>query len=154
MRVICVLIFLILCTIATIAWAGEKHKVVRVVDGDTIVLEKLGAVRLASLDTPESDKHPDPRKKNQCYGKEASEYLTKRLLGQYVRIKYGEEKTGVYDRPLVYVKLGRKSINIELIKNGYAYTYPSKDYKTVVRYMRYERHARSRKLGLWGACYK
>jgi endonuclease YncB( thermonuclease family) len=47
----------------------------RVVDGDTVILERIGRVRLIGVDTPES---VDPRRPVERFGREASEFL-KRL---------------------------------------------------------------------------
>ena len=48
--------------------ASESYRVIRVVDGDTIVLERIGKVRLIGIDTPET---VDPRRPVQRFGKDA-----------------------------------------------------------------------------------
>src|SRR3989338_980161 len=58
---------------------GDWYPVVKVVDGDTIVVAKNGksmTVRLIGVDTPET---VDPRKPVQCFGKAASDE-TKKML--------------------------------------------------------------------------
>jgi len=82
---------LIFILLALYARAGEKpthkprakwHLVVRVVDGDTLVLENKERVRLIGVDTPET-KHP--RKPVEYYGKEATAFTNlTRLLGERV----------------------------------------------------------------------
>ena len=131
--------------------ASNKFLVTRVVDGDTIKLEGGITVRLLGIDTPES---VHPRKPVECYGPEASKYLKDRVLGEMVHLKFGVDKADRYGRMLAYVYMGRTDINQELVKKGYAYVYPSKDYKTIHRYLHHARKARGKKLGLWGACYK
>ena len=55
---------------------GQTYLVTRVVDGDTIVIEPIGKVRLIGVDTPET---VDPRRPVQQFGKEASDF-TKRMV--------------------------------------------------------------------------
>lgn len=62
------------------------YTVTRVVDGDTIWVDRRGMnekIRLIGVDTPELY---DPRKPVQCFGQEASDY-TKALLGQQVYLE-------------------------------------------------------------------
>ena len=60
---------------------SEYRQVVRVVDGDTIVLDGNEKVRLIGVDTPET-KHP--RKPVEYFGKEASAF-TKRMVARETR---------------------------------------------------------------------
>ena len=53
---------------------SSAQLVTRVVDGDTIVVEGVGSVRLIGVDTPET---VDPRKPVQLFGKEASEFTSR-----------------------------------------------------------------------------
>ena len=65
-----------------------QYIVIRVVDGDTIVIDYKGKyekVRFLCVDTPESV-HPD-KKQNIPLGKAASDYTTKRLEGKYVDLE-------------------------------------------------------------------
>jgi len=68
--------------------AGQ-HRVIRVVDGDTIVIKYNGKhekVRFLCVNTPESV-HPD-KKQNIPMGKVASRYTQKKLTGKYVKQKF------------------------------------------------------------------
>lgn len=91
-------------------------RVVKVVDGDTVVV-KLDRgpvkVRLIGVDTPEknasdkleNDSHRfgQSKKELKFLGKESSE-ITKRLVnGKTVRLSFDEEKTDKYGRTLAYV---------------------------------------------------
>ena len=105
--------------------APELHglyNVVRVVDGDTIIVDIDGAetrVRIIGIDTPESV-HPDDTL-NSERGKVASDYTSALLTGKQVYLEYGEEKTDKYGRTLAYVFLSDKTmIEAELLKNGMA----------------------------------
>jgi micrococcal nuclease len=150
-KLVLLIFFMVILLLGSLQAFGVTHlKVVRVVDGDTVVLEKLGSVRLLSVDTPET---VHPRKSVECYGPEASAFLKERIQGKRVRVVYGMDKVDKYGRALVYIYLGRKNINRELVRYGYAYVYPSADLKTVKSFLNEARKARSKKLGLWGRCY-
>ncbi|HUU41663.1 MAG TPA: hypothetical protein VMW42_12035, partial [Desulfatiglandales bacterium] len=78
-------LFLILPSLSLAA----QHKVIRVVDGDTIVVDykdKSEKVRLLCVNTPESV-HPD-KKQNIPMGKVASDYTKKRLKEKYVDLQF------------------------------------------------------------------
>ncbi|MBU3668710.1 MAG: thermonuclease family protein [Candidatus Taylorbacteria bacterium] len=134
----------------------EYVKVVRVVDGDTIVVAKGMAdvkVRMIGVNAPES---VDPRRKVECMGKESSEYIKNMLSDAYVYLEK-DESQGEYDkynRLLRYVFLSTStiSVNEELIKNGFAheYTYDT-SYKYQLRFKQAEREARDSELGLWNS---
>jgi micrococcal nuclease len=142
---------------------GARARVVRVVDGDTLVVEVLevmdgpGAgdpplgeevrLRLIGIDTPESVK---PNSPVECFGKEASAAAEALLEDQeVVLVKDVEERDG-FDRLLRYVYLGAEMANARLVVNGYAtaYTYPPN-----VRHSEFfvdlERQARESERGLW-----
>lgn len=99
------------------------YDVVRVVDGDTIVVSVEGKevkVRLIGVDTPESV-HEDETK-NTAEGKEASEWTTNLLTGKQVYLEYDVENEDNYGRTLAYVYLddGITMVNRLLLENGLA----------------------------------
>jgi endonuclease YncB( thermonuclease family) len=71
--------------------------VVRVVDGDTIVLDGQEKVRLIGVDTPET---VDPRKPVQYFGHEASAFTTHHLAGKAVHLAYDWQRQDRYRRTL------------------------------------------------------
>ena len=87
------------------AEAVVQDRVERVVDGDTLVLSKLGRVRMIGMNTPETVA-PAQRQgaPAQCYGPEASA-ATKALLpaGTAVRIETDAAPEDKYGRTLAYV---------------------------------------------------
>lgn len=101
-------------------FTGDVVTVVRVVDGDTIVVRRDGEderVRLLNVDTPET-KHPD--EPVECLGPETTEYLESQLSrGDEVRLEYDEERTDRYDRTLAGVYKGDALLNAEIARNGY-----------------------------------
>lgn len=99
------------------------YEVVRVVDGDTIIVDVDGEevqVRLIGVDTPESVSTDES--KNTTEGKEASEYTTEQLTGKPVYLEYDEGLTDTYGRTLAYVYLedGKTMFNETLLEQGYA----------------------------------
>ena len=131
-----------------------------VIDGDTIILkranEKIKA-RLIGVNTPELD---GPYTKKECFGKEASQYAKKELLGKKVYIKFdpSQSKFDKYGRALVYVYTKDGELfNKKLIESGYAYefTYKGVPYKYQKEFKNAQKTAKKLKRGLWGkACIK
>jgi len=99
-------------------WEVKQCKVVKVVDGDTIVVtgweDGETKIRMLNVDTPESV-HPDATK-NSPEGKKASEFTFKHLTGATVLIQSKGEK-GNYGRLLAYVFV---NYNILLIQEGHS----------------------------------
>lgn len=131
---------------------GRKniYLVKRVIDGDTIELEDGERVRYIGIDTPET---VDPRKPVQCFGKEASLANRELVGGKSVRLEKDVSNKDKYGRLLRYVYQGDKFINLELVKNGYAYayTYPP-DVKNSKLFLEAQKVAREARLGLWENC--
>jgi len=100
-------------------FAGQ-YKVVRVVDGDTIVIRYSGKyekVRLLCVDTPESV-HPD-KKQNIPMGKVATRYTQKKLTDKYVKLEFEIHRLrGNYGRLLAYVFVDGQNLNLDLVRQG------------------------------------
>ncbi|NJL12398.1 MAG: hypothetical protein HC913_04970 [Microscillaceae bacterium] len=132
---------------------GMVARVVRVADGDTLIVKRLGRrykVRLIGVDTPESLR--SLYQSVMPFGKEASEYTKKRLRkGKRVFLYYDREARDKFGRLLAYVYLSRgEFFNATLVRKGYAF---AKEYPPNVRHSRYlthlEKKARFRRRGLW-----
>lgn len=98
----------------------QTYKVLRVVDGDTIIVDKDGKqekVRMIGVDTPETVK---PNTPVQPYGKEASDFTKRHLTNQKVRLEYDKQEKDRYGRTLAYVWLGKEMFNEKLAKEGLA----------------------------------
>lgn len=108
--------------------------VVRVVDGDTIVV-RLGdgwstRVRLIGIDTPEV--HPSDKLRRdaqrtgkdaaaiQALGAKASEFTKKHLAGQHIQLERDATALDRYGRALAYVWLGDELYNLVIVREGYA----------------------------------
>lgn len=127
--------------------------VVRVVDGDTIVVLRGGdetKVRLIGINAPES---VDPERPVQCYGKEAGLHMKMLLEGRSVQLTYDDtqDRYDKYGRLLAYVyRDDGLFVNEEMIHDGYAYEYTFKTpYVFQQEFKSTEREARSEVSGLW-----
>ena len=138
--------------------AGETYRVVKVIDGDTLVISKDGAdmtLRLIGIDAPES---MDPRRRVQCFGREASDEARRLLEGKQVVLKMdvSQGERDKYGRTLAYVYVPASVrpegilINEYMIENGFAheYTYAT-PYKYQNEFKAAEVRARIKQRGMW-----
>lgn len=141
----------------------EQAKVVRVVDGDTVVVDRGRGeekIRFVLVNTPET-KHP--KKGVEFYGKEASDFTKNVLSNKTVYLQKDVSETDKYGRLLRYIWLERptsnepsneevrtKCFNAILLAGGYANvsTFPP-DLQYVDLFRQIEREAREKNLGLW-----
>src|SRR3954465_5035207 len=98
---------LLVPALVALALAGDKDAeacpVVRVIDGDTIVVKVEGKdtrVRLIGVDTPETVRLNKPV---EYFGKEASAFTKRLLEGERVTLEYDRQKADRYRRTLAYV---------------------------------------------------
>ena len=147
--------FLTACLIAFPSLAvAEQYKVVRVVDGDTIVIKyggKYEKVRLLCVNTPESV-HPD-EKQNIPMGKVASKYTQKKLAGKYVKLEFEVNRLrGNYGRLLAYVFVDGQNLNLDLVRQGLSpyYTKYGKSQRYDSEFRLAEKQARKEKINIWG----
>ncbi|MDU4671509.1 MAG: thermonuclease family protein [Finegoldia magna] len=134
---------------------NNLYEVVRVVDGDTVILNidgKKTRVRLIGIDTPESV--AEDKSRNVKEGKIASEYTKNLLKNKKVRVEFDEEKQDVYERKLGYLFLDDEFINEKLLKEGMAKLYTkttNQKYSEPLR--KAEQYARENKKGFWKDFY-
>ena len=123
----------------------------RVVDGDTVVLEKNGyeyKVRLIGVDTPESV-HLD-KNKNTKEGKIVSDFTKERLTGKKVDIEFDVKPQDKYGRYLVYLYVDGISYNEVLLEEGMARVMMiSPNVKNKELYAQIEKRAKDKKIGIW-----
>jgi micrococcal nuclease len=127
------------------------HQVVRVIDGDTLELEREDTIRLLGVDAPES---------NECFGPEATSYLTLLLEGKHVRLEKDISGADRFERLLRYVYIPSDDIrsddvflNQELVRQGYALTSaqaPDNRYRDLLSSA--QESARANNLGMWAVC--
>jgi micrococcal nuclease len=152
LRIISLLIALLIIS-PELTFAGQ-YKVVRVVDGDTVVIKfggKYDKVRLLCVNTPESV-HPDD-KQNIPMGKVASRYTQKKLIGKYVDLEFEIKRLGGnYERLPAYVFVDGQNLNLDLVRKGLSpyYTKYGKSEKYDAEFRAAEKQARKEKLNIWG----
>lgn len=127
------------------------YKIVRIVDGDTLVINYNGVdekVRLIGVDTPESV-HPDATKNNE-FGKIASDFSKNYLDGKEVTLQFDVQERDQYGRILAYVYINGAMYNKTLLQEGMAKvaTYPP-NVKYVDDFKALEKTARENNKGLW-----
>ncbi len=121
-------------------------KVVKVVDGDTIhVLDRgrsLYKIRLGGIDAPE---------RKQAFGRKSTRNLAKYIAGEFVEVEYN--KTDHYGRIIGKVLKDRLDINLQQVRDGYAWhyeRYQNEQSATDRRlYSEAELSARQNRIGLW-----
>jgi micrococcal nuclease len=116
-----------------------KGQVVYVTDGDTLTLQvknKQYVIRLLGIDAPEDD---------QPFGKQAAKTLSDKVFKKTVKVDtYGKD---VYGNTLGIVDLEGKNINLELVKEGFAWHYAA--YSASKTLAHAEDEAKKAKIGLW-----
>jgi micrococcal nuclease len=134
--------------------SGERGtaRVVRVVDGDTVILAGLGSSRIVGVDTPETVKPDTPV---QCFGPRASAF-SKHVLGAAGHVTYevALEPVDVYGRSLVYLWLpDGRFFNAMLLRRGLARPLPfPPNTRYAPRFQRLAERAARLGKGLWGRC--
>ncbi len=124
----------------------------RVIDGDSIVVEKDGEefrVRMIGIDTPET---VHPKKDVEFFGIEASNKLKEMIENKEVELLPDPTQDDVdrYGRLLRYVYLDDLDVNLEMIKQGYAFEYTYRvPYEKQGEYKEAQEYAKENNLGLW-----
>ena len=121
-------------------------RVVRVTDGDTIVVLGPGdaqyKVRLTGIDAPE---------RGQAYGTKSKEHLSDSVAGKFVVVEY--DKRDRYERILGKVLLSNEDMNLEQIRAGLAWHYKKYQNEQTLSdrklYSDSEIEAKEAKRGLW-----
>jgi len=115
--------------------------VVKVVDGDTIVIESGYHVRYIGVDSPEAD---------ELYYSEAKQMNADLVEGKQVRLEADVTDKDKYGRLLRYVYADDVFVNAEMVRQGgaWALAYPP-DVKYQVYLEAMENEARQLKRGFW-----
>lgn len=129
--------------------AAIAADVVRVIDGDSIVVSMSGQaeeIRLIGIDAPEMGQRP--------WGRKAREHIKEILLRSSDRVSvfYDVQKRDKYGRLLAYVRTADGGLaNAEMLKDGYAalFTLPP-NVRYADEFRAAQEYARKRRLGIWG----
>lgn len=123
---------------------------VRVIDGDTMVVQLGGrheAVRLIGVYTFEPI---HPLKRVEHFGREASDFTRRMVEGKKVRLEFDRQPWDKYGRLLAYVYLPDGTLlNAEIIRQGYGFACTEYPFQHLEEFRRLEREARERRRGLW-----
>jgi len=115
-------------------------KVVAIADGDTLtVLDTANTqhkIRLHGIDAPE---------KGQAFGTKARENLAAKVFGKIVRVEVVDVDR--YSREVVRNYLGDRFINLEMVRDGFAWR--NVRYDKAGEFTDAEREAREKRRGLW-----
>lgn len=116
----------------------------KILDGDSIRFSTKDEVRLLGIDAPEY-KQNCYTSQNESYdcGGEAKNALKKIVKKQ--EIKCNRIKKDIYKRNLSECFVGETNINLEMLKQGWAVAYRTKD----KAYLEAQEYAKKNKLGLW-----
>lgn len=133
------LAFLLLASTPAHAWVG---RVVAVTDGDTIKVLQDGRetkIRLYGVDTPE---------KKQAFGQKAKDFTADMVAGKMVDVEPVDQDR--YGRTVGIVTVAGRSLNEELVKNGFAWVYRQYCRRGECSFwMKEESQARAAMIGLW-----
>ena len=140
------LLVVLLITHCLIQAGTLTGRVVRVTDGDTIVVLDAGnaqhKVRLTGIHAPE---------RGQAYGTKSKDHLSDSVAGKFVVVEY--DKRDRYERILGKVLLSDQDMNLEQIRAGLAWHYKKYQNEQTPAdrelYAQAEIEAREVRRGLW-----
>lgn len=135
------LLVILLCLFSLMFYGQVEGKIVKVKDGDTVVLldaeNKMITIRLAGVDCPE---------KNQDYGTTAKKFTSDAIFGK--QVKFERISTDLYGRQIGWVYYDTdKNLSEELLKNGLAWHYRKYDNSKILEGL--EQVARKDKINIW-----
>ena len=131
---------LILAIAITFSGCSKGHKVVEIVDGDTIIVKPRLQVRIIGIDAPENDvdsqkfkddlvKYETSQEQEAKVAKESKEELQALLLNKNVTLKYANDidyevlANGRTGRALRYVYLSNKDVGKLMLQKRLARTW-------------------------------
>ena len=139
------IVFLVALTVALTQADVTEGRVVRIVDGDTIVVEGQGIrqkVRLSGIDTPERD---------QPWGEAATREMRRLVAGKDVSVHW--YKTDRWDRLIGNVLVDGEDVGLLMIERGMAWHFKryADEQTTADRdaYSAAEKVAQGARRGLW-----
>jgi micrococcal nuclease len=147
------IMLVVLATLFLPSTALAYQNVVRVYDGDTVLLENGTRVRYLGIDTPEID-HEGGR--SDFMAEEARDVNRKMVEGKRVRLEYDQEKVDSYGRRLAYLFLPNgEMVNAVLVRRGLAHVMsirPNLKYRDVL--VGCQREAMTEGVGIWSSLSK
>lgn len=128
--------------------ASDRAKVVRVIDGDTVVIQTNEGseehVRIVGINAPE---------KGECFTNEATQRLANLVQGKAVVLEAGSpDKRDSFGRLLYYLRLGDVDIGAKLIQEGFVLSFPKYLHPRSQIYNDFQETAKIEEKGLWVTC--
>jgi len=153
------LIGLLFCSALSAAAAEVRGRVSWIYDGDTVMVDGVGKVRLLGIDTPEKE----ASERDKTYrrlgiasrqlrrgAKKATDFLIRNAKGQVVTLAYDRDRNDRYGRTLAYVTLADgRMLNRELLREGLACVYRRFDFRLKDDFLQVEAMAQGAGRGLW-----
>ncbi|MDE3744076.1 thermonuclease family protein [Maribacter polysaccharolyticus] len=134
----------ILSLFASLFISAQSGTVIKVKDGDTIVIldqdKQQHTIRVADIDCPE---------RGQPFSKIAKDFVSQEVFGQQVEVE--KLKTDRYGRTVGRVLYDEKDLALELLEHGLAWHY--KYFSDNEQMAQLEENARNEKKGLWADPY-
>ncbi len=146
-----IVLFLVWSLSASAQTLPTSGRVVRVFDGDTVMLDSGRKVRYLGVDTPEVDHEGD---RSECFAVAAWRENRRWVEGKVVRLEYDEVTIDPHGRLLAYVFVeGGRMVNLELIRGGYAFVHRvPKGFRRFPEFLEAQREALKERRGMWGRC--
>lgn len=134
------LALLLLCSVTLF---GKPAKVIRVIDGDTFVIETGERVRVLGINAPEMKTE---------LGEPAKQHLLALIDGKTVDLEpdHISKDRDVYGRLLRYVYLDGVDIDKKMVTDGWAIAFLKYRFDKEEEYRQEEIKAKSAALGIWG----
>lgn len=135
-------VLLIICIALPLCAQCLPAKVVRVIDGDTFVIETGEHVRVIGINAPEM---------KTVYGQPAKEHLIALIDGKTVDLQndHTSADKDKFGRLLRYVFLNGVDIDKQMVADGYAIAFLKYRFDKEEEYKQTELDARQKKLGIW-----
>jgi len=125
--------------------AAEMATVLRVIDGDTCVLEDGRRLRYAGINAPE---------KGEPLFEEATQANNQLVAGKKIRLELGFPPRDKGGRSLAYIFVGKLFVNLELVRQGYAHIRHPLRRKYRDDFLQAQREAMRAGRGIWGKVRK
>ena len=127
-------------------------KVVKVIDGDTVMLSNGKLLRYIGIDCPEMRINDGDSfiELPQPYAQAACDFNRKMVEGKSVKVEFDVQKMDKYGRLLGYCFTNNTLVNARLLEEGLAvlYTYPP-NVKYLKVLLESQARARNKKAGIW-----
>ncbi|WP_322420356.1 thermonuclease family protein [Jeotgalibacillus haloalkalitolerans] len=142
----------IIDTVPEAELSGREVQIIRVVDGDTVIVndqDKEEMIRLLLIDTPESI---PPSKEKEYLGESSSDFAKVALnKGDTVTLEIGNPDRDAYGRLLGYIWVDDTNFNQLMIEEGFArvVNISEPNTKYLDEFIRAEEQAKEQKIGIW-----